>query len=173
MKIELVCTSETRENGELINIWKIDKNDGTIVININKLFDDNVLECRWIDDEHCFLEVIHMGWEGTEVWAIVDKYGEIVRENLLSVESYIEERSLFIAYIKGIGLSDFELNDFNMLPDDENMSVLDRNGNFIIPPIYDKINYYDDEKIFVCKKYGNNEVEYSLYGIKVEKENEK
>jgi len=165
MKVELKSKKEIIDDEE-ITIWQLDKNDGAIVITINKLFDDTICECDWLDDKHKFLQVMYSDWDSNELFAIVNTDGEIIRDAIRSVEEYIEKPQLFIVEMSGFGLGS-EASEHDLSADDWKMAVINRYGEFVIEPIYPKIYFEDEESTFYADNYTGEKIKYSVDGKKV------
>ena len=158
---------ETIIDEEEIETWYLDKDEGAIVTNINKLFGSTVTDCYWIDDnENKFISFMHGDWTGGEVWGILNVRGDIIIKDLKEITSYIEEGECFIVQVTGLGLAEkFESYD---LPHDEwRRCVIDSSGNFIIEPLYDKISYDDVERIYFAKSRGKEEENFNFLGKKI------
>jgi hypothetical protein len=153
MKTTITSTAEIIDEEE-VNIWRIDKNNGTILININCLLDEGVSDCRWQDDEQKYLIAEYYDWTGNEVCAIIKNDGQIIKRDIRSIENYIDNYELFIITITGLQL-DFDAIEYNLKNDEWNMAVIDRYGDFFIPPDYDNISYDEDENVFCIKDYKN------------------
>ena len=153
MKTIITSTEEIVQNEKVI-IWRIEKNDGAILININKLIDEGISECRWQDEKQRFLIVEYNDWDSNELIAIVTKEGRIIKKGIRSIEFYVDSSELFIISITGSAL-DFDAIDYNLENDEWNMAVIDKYGEFFIPPHYDNISYDEDEKVFCIMDYKN------------------
>ena len=152
MSIEIIASEEIVD-GEEVTIWRLNKDEGTVVVNLNKLLDNGVCECYWLGEKHHYLQVMHVDWTGLEVWAIVSIYGVIIRKYVKSVEHFIEKYYLFIVEMSGVDLGE-EAWEYGLEAEDCRMAVINRFGNFTIPPEYDSIKYYDDENIFYTEYKG-------------------
>jgi hypothetical protein len=129
MKIELKSTQELIDDVE-VTIWWLDKNEGAIVYNINKLLNEDVIEC-WFENNQKYIEVMYSDWDSNELLAIINTHGHVIRKGIQSIEKFLEEQELFIISITGMGLGGEALY-YNLADDDEKMAVIDSNGKFII-----------------------------------------
>ncbi len=162
MKIELKSKTEIIDEEE-ITTWQIDKNDGAIVITLNKLIEDTICECMWVDTNRTYLQVMYMDWDSNELFAIVHTNGYVVRNAIRSLEAYIESLQLFIVEMSGFGLG-LEATEYHLAADDWKMAVVNRHGDFVIGPEYSKIYFEDDENVFYANNYNDDEVRYAVNG---------
>jgi hypothetical protein len=163
MKSKITSTVEIIDDEE-ITIWRLEKDDGTEVININKLFDEDISNCFWQDEDHKFLIVEYYNWDSTEQIAIINNVGKIVRKEINSIEDYIEKQELFIINISGYGLGN-EAAKYDLSTDNWKMAVIGKDGKFIIPPNYDQITFKEDENIFYAEKFNSeNKFKFSIDG---------
>ena len=149
MKTIITSTEEIVQNEKVI-IWRIEKNDGAILININKLIDEGISECRWQDEKQKFLIVEYNDWDSNELIAIVTKEGRIIKKGIRSIEYFVDRYELFIITITGLAL-DFDAIEYNLENDEWNMAVIDKYGEFFIPPHYDSISYDEEDNIFYAE----------------------
>jgi hypothetical protein len=152
MKTIITSTEEIVDN-ETVNIWRIDKNDGTILINLNKLIGEGISECRWQDEKQKILIVEYIDWDSNELIAIVTKDGQIIRKGIRSIEEYIDKYGVFIIIISGFGLGN-EAPIYDLDEDDWKMAAINKYGEFIIPPKFDRINFDEDDNILYAENYG-------------------
>ncbi|SFI54987.1 hypothetical protein [Halpernia frigidisoli] len=161
----IISTYETIENEEITTL-KVDKNDGTIIINISKLFEESAIECFWLDDNRQYLGVMHGNWEGSELFGIVNTNGKIIRKCLHNIEEYIPQGNHFIIMVSDLSLPDDNW-EYQLVPGDHKMAVIDRYGDFVIPPIYSSIKFFDDENCYYGNNYNGDLHQYSLYGKRI------
>jgi len=152
MKAELISREEIKDDDE-ITIWTI--KDGESEICLNNLFDSNIYDCDWLDDEHTFCIVNYSEWESTELTAIVRVSGEIIKMGLNSIEHFIEKEALFIVIISGFGVGD-ESAYYMMDDTDSKWAVLNSWGGYLISPEYDSIEFDEEEQIFYADDYKFN-----------------
>jgi len=162
MGIILITKEEIVEDNE-VTIWYIDKDNGAILININKILDETITDCNWIGRDNKFLSVEYTDWDNNELIAILNDRGEIIKRGLEEIELFIEEKELFIAIFSGYGLGD-DACYYNLGIDECKMSVLNYFGKFIIDPIYDEIHFNEEEFCFYAKNYSGVELKFTLNG---------
>jgi hypothetical protein len=162
MKAELKSSEHFIDYDE-ITVWELHTPVGA-VININKLFDDSVAECSWIDDDHKYLRVDYYDWDSNELTALVDSEGDIIRKGILNVEEYLPEHGLFIVEMSGFGMGD-RARDFDLEDDDSKMAVINRFGDFVIKPEYRSIIFEPEENLFYAGSgYSGYDYAFSLEG---------
>lgn len=138
--------------------WLINQNNGTIITNITKLLNTDFSDAHWAGDDKKFIELLYTEWESTEHFAIVTNEGRMVKKGIKFINDYIPEEELFIVTLSGFGLGE-EATYYNVGFDDWKTAVIDNYGDFVMTPVYNKIEYYDDEKLF----YANGKI-YDLKG---------
>lgn len=158
MKIKLKSEQQIIDDDE-ITVWILDKGNGTIIININKLFNDTINECDWLDDGHQFLQVMYSDWDDNELFAIVNTNGEIIRNGIRSVEDFLEKQNLFIVEMSGVGMGD-EASEYGISKDDWKMAVINKNGDFVVPPEFNDIWFDEDENLF----YADDKHKFTIDG---------
>lgn len=166
MKTTLTSKEEIID-GEKVMVWHIDKGDGAILININKVLEEEISECTWLGKKSSILEVCYCDWDSMELTAILNDNGQIIKKGVVSIDTYIEEEGLFVVSFSGYGLGEEALN-YSLAIDDCKMAVIDTYGRFIIGPIYNKIEFDENENIFYAKNYTGAEIKYTLTGKIIE-----
>lgn len=162
--METILTSkEEIIDGEEVTVWYIYKGYGAIIINLNRILDEEISECTWLGTKQKYLNVDYTDWDENELVAILDADGQIARKGIMYIETFIEDEGLFIIKISGHGLGE-EATYFNLASDDWKMAVIDASGKFIIEPEYDKIQFEEEENIFYAKNLAGEENKYSLNG---------
>jgi hypothetical protein len=157
---EIIGESESTE-------WLINRDDGAITISIDKIMSDEVIECFWLDNDHEMIQVFYSSWNGSELWAIINIFGNIIRDGIRSIEEVIEHQKAIVVEMSGFGMGD-DAREFDLDYDDWKMAVINQHGSFIIPPKYNKIWFDDSTNLFFAKNYGASETAYNVRGMKVE-----
>jgi hypothetical protein len=162
---------ELRKIEEIINgnektTWQIDRDYGAIVITINELLNKFIIECEWFDDKHEYLEVMYSEWNSLELFAIVRSDGIIVRDAIREVQEYIEELDLFIVEMSGFGMAG-EGMEYDLADDDWKMGVVNRHGDFIVKPEYNKVSFDEQERIFIADNNLKEMNQFSVSGSKI------
>ncbi len=165
MKIELQTKIEII-NGEEFTIWQLNKNDGAIVITLNKTFDYEIIECGWLDDKQQFLEIMYGDFNGNELFAIINKHGTVVRDAIRGIMKYLEGPQLFIVEMSGSGMG-IEGMQYGLGEDEWKFAVVNAYGHFVIPPEYWAIYFDDEENTFYSDKYFGKEVNFTIKGEKI------
>jgi hypothetical protein len=151
MRIEIEPQYEIIDDEEIAT-WQIFKNDGTLLVDLDIAINEGISECYWIDESKKFMVVEYYDWDTNELIAIVNWRGQIIRKGISSIEDYIEKFNLFIISISGLGMGD-DAFAFDMESDDIRMAIIDQYGDFYINPLYDSLNYYEDEDILYAVRY--------------------
>jgi hypothetical protein len=151
MRIEIEPQYEMID-GEEIAVWQIFKNDGTLLIDLDKAIDEGITECYWLNEFRQFMIVEYSDWNSNEFIAIVNCIGKIVRKGISFIEDYVEKYNLFIISISGNGLGEDALG-FDMEYDDTKMAVIDQYGDFYIHPFYDSLEFDEEENVLYAKRY--------------------
>ena len=169
MKTKLTETIEIVDDDE-VTIWRIDKGDGIVLINLNLLFDDCVSECEWLDDGHKLVQVMYSDWDSRELVAIVNTNGEILRKGINSIEVVLEKQKRLIVDMSGFGMGD-DASDYFLEQDDTRMAVIDWHGDFVIDPLYYSIWFEETENMFYAEDTNGNELMFSIDGEPHKQEN--
>jgi hypothetical protein len=169
MKPQIISREEIiEENGKEEQATRLYfSQDGIHEINLRNLFKDQVgdcevTECFWLDDKETILLVNYIDWSSSELWALVNTKGVILKKGLWSVESHNEEHGFSIVIMSGWGMGD-ERYEYNISDDDTRWAVLDKFGNYIIEPTNDKIIYEEEENALIITNYDIDEY-YNLEG---------
>ena len=167
MNVKLISTEELIDDEE-VTVWRLDKGNGRVIININKSLNnkrDSITECEWLDEGHRFIQVNYSDWDSRELIAIMNVQGEIIRKGILSVEEVLDKPQLFIVQMSGAAMdSEAAVFEFGLAADDWKMAVLDEYGEFIIEPSYDAIWLEKDETFFCATGRNGDEYRFSLDG---------
>ncbi|MBS1650441.1 MAG: hypothetical protein JSU07_00385 [Bacteroidetes bacterium] len=161
--IEVPDEDYSEESGETITHYLIDKDDGAIVININKILEESISECSWYGNDKKFIGVDYYDWDSNELTAIMNTNGDVLRSGITYVEEYLEKQQLFIINISGYGLK-YQSLDYDIEEDENKFAVMDREGCFIIPPKYNAISFDKTAGVFYADRFGENSVTYSIKG---------
>jgi len=160
MKAILTSKQEIINDNEA-TVWYIDKGDGAILINLNKILVEDISECNWLSEKGKYILANYSDWDSTELIAIFKDDGQLIKKGISSIETFIEEKELFVINLSGYGLGG-EASYYNLATYDWKMAVIDTYGKFIIEPKYDKIRY--EENIFYAKNIVGEEYKYSIKG---------
>jgi hypothetical protein len=144
LKTEIITYEDNDKNTKYI----LNKGDGTIIIDLEKLLDATISECEWLGENKNYLELMYLEWDSTEHFAIVSNNGEIVKKGILKIHHYISKINVFVVLITGFGLGENDATYYNVDHDDQKMAVIDEYGKFILTPEFNKIKYFDDEDVF-------------------------
>lgn len=142
-----ILTFETVIEDEIVENYKLDRGNGTIIINLNKLLDSGVSDCRWIDDKNKYLQLMYSEWDNTEHFAILKANGDIIKKGIKEIHNYIPNVNLFVVMFSGFGLGVNDATNCNVADDEWKMAVIDKYGRFVLEPIYNRIQYFDDEDV--------------------------
>jgi hypothetical protein len=167
MTTQITTTTEIIEDEE-ITVWWLDKNNGTILINLNKALDEErVTACYWIDSQQTFLQIQYTDHvNGMEYWAILDSHGQLLRKGISSIDEIVATKGLFLLHITGAGL-DNESDYYGIAYEDSKPAVINRYGAFVIPPEYTQIYYEEDEQTFYAKtSYSSEPIKFTLSEIR-------
>ncbi|MBQ4915284.1 hypothetical protein J8L85_12600 [Maribacter sp. MMG018] len=156
---EIITYQEIVE-GDEVTKYKLNKNNGTILIDLEKLLNATVTECEWLGEDKSYLELMYYEWDSTEHFAIVSKDGDLVKKGIKEIHHYIPEVELFVVMFTGFGLGENDSAYYSVANDDWKMSVINRYGDYILEPIFNKIQHFDDEELFY--------VDGSVYNFKGE-----
>ena len=162
MQLELTSTEEI-VNDEEVTVWRIVRNGGQEDIILNGLFRDGISECSWLDEERKLISVFYVDWDGNEVYAMVNSAGEILRKGITMIEDVVADEQLFIIQVTGLGLGD-EASDYGLHSDNLRMAVVNRDGEFVISPEYERIRYEEDEKLFYADTALKGECKFGIDG---------
>lgn len=160
MKAKLSETSEGFGDDEH-TLWRL--NNGDEIITINNIFGGSATECGWIGIDNKFLEVMYCDWDSLELFAIIDLKGKIIIKGLRSIEKYIETEQIFIVEITGRAIEGESIY-FDLPYDEWKMAVIDRFGNFIIPPSYFHISFDEETQTFTGDNYNFLKDRYTVKG---------
>jgi hypothetical protein len=119
----------------------------------NIVFEEIVNECHWIDEEQTFIEVHYYDWDNSELIAIVNNQGEMLRKSILDIVEYLVEYKLFIIVQLGDHLGE---DRFDYMADEEDhlYAVINQFGEYVIEPQPFVIEYNDFDNVF---EYGEGE----------------
>lgn len=163
MKIELTENTITDEHGNDTTTWLIDKGTGTIVINITKILNRDISYCGWVDKKIGLIEVFGERWDGHEIYCIINTNGHIIKDNLNEQPKLIEGTNLLIIE------TDEDCNDWYK-------AVINSDGDYLLEPEFEWIEYNEDEKVFITNPYypfgTSEEVRFNLDGEKLDKNGE-
>jgi len=146
MNIELISEEILIDNEELTT-WKLDKGNGTIITDLTKLLDLEIIECNWLDDTRKHLIVMHSEYDSMEHFAIVSNEGRLVKKGIKEIHQVIQKEELFVVLFSGFGLGEEDSTYYNVGHEDFKMAVIDEYGVYVLPPQYNSIKYYDDEDV--------------------------
>jgi|WetSurMetagenome_2_1015567.scaffolds.fasta_scaffold303119_2 hypothetical protein len=138
----ILTSKEEIIDGEEVTVWYIDKGDGTILINLNKILEEEISDCEWLGTKNKFLAANYTDWDSRELLAIFNDEGQIIRKGISNIETFIEKNDSFIITVSGYGLGE-EAAFYNIAADDLKMAVINTSGEFIIAPKFDKIQFED------------------------------
>lgn len=143
MEVQLLEKCTLIDGVEEIRTWEINRGNGALTISISELFDHHVLECDWIDKDRKFLGVMYSNWEGSELYAIVDCNGNIVKRSLREITEYIPAFDLFLVIMCRFDMEDDAYLYF-LDGEDDKVAVINRCGDYIVEPTNSRV-YFDDE----------------------------
>jgi len=166
MKIELISKEEHIDNDIVYN-WFIIKNNGAITIHLNKIIEETISECSFIDKNNKYIEVLYSDWDSNELCAIVNADGEVIKTGIKSIEEFYEEYDLFRVILSGFAIAS-ELIEFGLPSDDDYWAVIKWNGEYIINPNYGNIIYDEDDNYFIASSRGGNKYKYSINGERID-----
>lgn len=146
MSIKLI-TEDSLVDNEEYTTWKLDKNDGAVVINLNKALELDITECHWLDANNKFLQIMYSELDSTEHFAIITNNGDLVKKGIKEIHHYIENEELFVALFSGFGLEE-DATYYNVDQDVWKMAVFNSRGDYVLTPEYNSIEYYEDEDVF-------------------------
>lgn len=163
MDIEII-TEETLIDNDEVTIWKLNKGNGAIIIDLNKLLDLVITDCDWLSANKKYMQLQYVDWDSIEYFAIVSSDGSLIKKGITEVE-FIEKEELFITLFSGKGL-DEEATYYNVGYDDFKMAVINKYGKYVMTPEYNSIKYYGDEDVL----YVDGNV-YAFNGSFIKKDN--
>ncbi len=143
-----IITYQENVEGDEVTKYKLDKGNGTIVIDLEKLLNATVSECEWLGEDKSYLQVMYGEWEGTDHFAIVSKDGDLVKKGIKEIYHFIPGVKLFVVMFTGFGLGENDRAYYSVANDDWKMGVINRYGDYILEPKFNKIQYFDDEELF-------------------------
>ncbi|HPT72169.1 MAG TPA: hypothetical protein PLE74_07800 [Candidatus Cloacimonadota bacterium] len=167
MSTNITTTIETVE-GENVTVWRIEKDEGAIVININKILGEDVTDCHWEGNHQTYLIAEYSDWDSNELWAIIDANGQLIKKGIRSIEQYIAKYQLFIVEMSGFALG-YEATEYDLAPDDWKMAVINKHGDYIIPPKYPQIDFEEGDDFFYVKNYSSEDIrKVSINGTSID-----
>ena len=147
MKPQLIKRIEIIDNDEEKEKWLIYRDNGAVIIDLEKKIDRHIIECSWIDEERKYIELFY-SFMDYEVFAIVNSWGNLICASLREITEYIEEEEAFIVEICDIDEID-RYNEFFWSVDAVSLTaVINHFGNFIVEPTKSRVYYVEDEKLF-------------------------
>ncbi len=163
MDIEII-TEETIIDNDAVTLWKLNKGNGAIIIDLNKLLDLSIVECEWLSQNKKYIILQYRDWDSMEYFAITSSDGTLIKKGVTEFE-FIEKEELFIILLSGNGL-DEEATYYNVGYNDYKMAVINKYGKYVMEPEYNSIKYYDDEDVL----YADGNV-YTFNGSFIKKDN--
>jgi hypothetical protein len=139
----------SQENGKITE-WFLQKLSGEIV-DLRKVLADGIIECVWQDEDRDFIVAFYYEWDTTELFAIIDKNGDVVKRGISEIIDYVEDAKVFIVRFEGRWLG-AEQSYYVVADDEWKMAVIKSDGNFLIEPKYSKIVLDEDEHVFIADK---------------------
>jgi hypothetical protein len=111
------------------NHWVLETDESKI--NLNELLDEEVYEVNYLDEAQQLIVVNYTGFNGWEVMAMINRYGEICFNGICSVEEYYPELEKILITVQSDALSD-ELVAYHGLQSDEMYyAVIDLKGQIL------------------------------------------
>lgn len=129
------------------------------------LFEDEVTDCDWLDEEQRFLVAAYNDWEGKSNFAILSLHGELLRKGIRQIRQYIPEQRLFIIEQTGASLGEDRF-DYQAEEDDILFAVMNDTGNYVIEPQPEQIFYNEQETAFGVGS-GQEWIIYDLKGKRI------
>lgn len=111
------------------------------------LFEDEVTDCDWFDEEERFLVASYNDWDGQSNFAILSLHGELLRKGIRQIRQYIPEHRLFIIEQTGSSLGEDRF-DYQAEEDDVLFAVMNDTGEYVIEPQTEQIYFNDQESVF-------------------------
>ena len=153
----------TRENAEGENEYFLMDADQQKETDVRLLiFEEIVNDCQWLDEENRFILVEYYDWDNNELLAIVNANGELIRKGISEVIEFVTEHGMFIIMQIGDNLGE-ERFDYMAEEEDHVYGVINLNGDYIIDPQPEPIEYNDYEGVFELGK-GDEAVKIDLVG---------
>lgn len=152
MEVQLIEKCTLIDGVEEIRTWHLNKGNGAVIISISKLFDHHVLECNWIAEDKKFLEVMYGNWEGSELWAIVDCNGNIVKKSLREINEYIPAFDVFLVIMCRFDMED-DAHLYFLDGEDDKVAVINRCGDYIVEPTNSHVYFDDEDNTFFVRNY--------------------
>lgn len=146
MNIELISEEKIIDNEEVTS-WKLDKGNGAVITDLDKLLDIDIIECTWLGNEKQYIEVMHSEWNSMEHFAVVTNDGRLVKKGMAEISKFIEKEQLFLVMFSGFGLGEEESAYYNLAHNDSKMAVINRYGDYILTPEYNSIQHFYDEEV--------------------------
>ncbi len=129
------------------------------------LFEDEVTDCDWLDEEQRFLVAAYNDWEGNANFAILSLHGELLRKGIRQIRQYIPEQRLFIIEQTGASLGEDRF-DYQAEEDDILFAVMNDTGDYVIEPQPEQIFYNEQETAFGVGS-GQEWIIYDLKGKRI------